>query len=78
VIVPDTVLRLRVLRLAAASLDERVTAACYLALGALVVYLVMFDQGQALELLLASNLAQSNALHELFHDGRHLGNVPCH
>jgi hypothetical protein len=75
---PGAVLRLRALRVAAAALDERVTAAAYLAVGALVLYLAMFDQGQVLELLLGSNIAQHNVLHELFHDGRHLNNVPCH
>ena len=29
-------------------------------------------------LLLGSNAVQHNLLHEFFHDGRHLGNVPCH
>ncbi len=59
-------------------LDERITATGYLTLGLAIVYLVMFDQGQAQELLLGSNLVQHNLLHEFFHDGRHLGSVPCH
>jgi len=74
----NTSARLSILRVAAAALDERITAGVYLLTGALVVYLVMFDQGQAFELLLGSNVLQHNLLHELFHDGRHLGNVPCH
>ncbi|HJU47452.1 MAG TPA: CbtB-domain containing protein [Gaiellaceae bacterium] len=66
-------------RLAAGlQLDERITATLYMAVGALVVYLVMFDQGQVIALLLGSNIVQHNLLHEFFHDGRHLGSVPCH
>ena len=66
------------IRVAVAGVDERLTAAAYLLAGAVLVYLVMFDQGQLLTLLLGSNIAQHNLLHEFFHDGRHLGNVPCH
>jgi hypothetical protein len=46
--------------------------------GAMLFYLAMLDQGQVAELLLASGLASANHLHEFFHDGRHLGGVPCH
>lgn len=73
---PTSILRVRLA--GALRVDERITAAAYLAVGAVVVYLVMFDQGQALQLLLGSNVLQHNLLHELFHDGRHLGSVPCH
>jgi Probable cobalt transporter subunit (CbtB) len=66
------------IRVAVAGIDERLTATAYLLVGALVIYLVMFDQGQLLTLLLGSNAVQHNLLHEFFHDGRHLGNVPCH
>lgn len=41
-----------------------------LAAGALIVWLVAFDNGQ---------LSQTGTLlHELMHDGRHLLGVPCH
>jgi hypothetical protein len=43
-------------------------------LAAAVLWLVAFDNGQA------SAMADSTgtALHELFHDGRHLMGAPCH
>ena len=71
-----SVLRARLARVV--PLDERITATGYLALGLAIAYLVMFDQGQAQELLLGSNVLQHNLVHEFFHDGRHLGSVPCH
>ncbi len=58
--------------------NERLVGGIALAVGAILYYLVMLDQGQVADLLLASGLASANHLHELFHDGRHLGGVPCH
>lgn len=45
-----------------------------LAVGALALWLVTFDNGQLTGWLSHSNLF----LHELFHDGRHVLGVPCH
>jgi hypothetical protein len=44
------------------------------AAAAIMLWLVAFDNGQA------SAMADSTgtALHELFHDGRHLMGAPCH
>jgi Probable cobalt transporter subunit (CbtB) len=55
---------------------DRVAGAAYLFAGWTLVYLVLFDQGAILDLLLGS---QANGLlfHELFHDGRHFALVPC-
>jgi hypothetical protein len=58
--------------------NERLAGGLALAVGAVLFYLAMLDQGQVAELLLASGLASANHLHEFFHDGRHLGGVPCH
>ena len=45
-----------------------------LAVAALALWLVTFDNGQ-----LSSVLARGDLfLHEFFHDGRHLLGVPCH
>ncbi|HET6775282.1 MAG TPA: CbtB-domain containing protein [Acidimicrobiales bacterium] len=45
-----------------------------LAVAALALWLVTFDNGQ-----LGSVLARGDLfLHEFFHDGRHLIGVPCH
>jgi hypothetical protein len=70
----------RTARLAAVALraNERLAGGIALALGGILFYLVMLDQGQVADLLLASGVASANHLHELFHDGRHLGGVPCH
>jgi hypothetical protein len=57
---------------------ERLVGGIALVVGAMLFYLAMLDQGQVAELLLASGLASANHLHEFFHDGRHLGGVPCH
>ncbi|HEX2052190.1 MAG TPA: CbtB-domain containing protein [Actinomycetota bacterium] len=48
------------------------------ALLALVVFAVGFDQGQLLQPLLGKAAVTGNYLHELFHDGRHFMAVPCH
>jgi|RhiMethySRZTD1v2_1073278.scaffolds.fasta_scaffold138275_3 hypothetical protein len=58
--------------------NERLVGGIALMVGAMLFYLAMLDQGQVAELLLASGLASGNHLHEFFHDGRHLGGVPCH
>jgi len=44
--------------------------------GLLLGYLVLFDQGALLALV--GGGSKLNYLHEFFHDGRHLANVPCH
>jgi hypothetical protein len=58
--------------------NERLVGAAAIAVGAILFYLAMLDQGQVADLLLASGIASTNHLHEFFHDGRHLGGVPCH
>ncbi len=58
--------------------NERLVGAVALAFGAMLFYLVMLDQGQVADLFVASGVAGANSLHEFFHDGRHLGGVPCH
>jgi Probable cobalt transporter subunit (CbtB) len=58
--------------------SERAVAMAYLGVGAVLVYLVLFDQGQASDIVLGPLFGQHNVLHELFHDGRHLANAPCH
>lgn len=45
-----------------------------LAVAALALWLVTFDNGQLSSVLSRGDLF----LHELFHDGRHLIGVPCH
>ena len=45
-----------------------------LALAATIIWLVGFDNGQASAALDSTG----TALHELFHDGRHLLGAPCH
>jgi hypothetical protein len=45
-----------------------------LAVAALALWLVTFDNGQLGSLLSRGDLF----LHELFHDGRHAFGVPCH
>ena len=57
---------------------DRLLATGFLTFGALMVYLVLFDQGAAAAVLFGSTAGNENALHELFHDGRHLSGVPCH
>ena len=57
---------------------DRLLATGFLAVGALIVYLVLFDQGAAAAVLFGSTAGNENALHELFHDGRHLSGAPCH
>jgi hypothetical protein len=57
---------------------ERMLGAALLVVGAALLYLVLFDQGQVLDVLFGDGVARLNYLHEFFHDGRHLANVPCH
>ena len=52
--------------------SDRLLATGFLAVGALIVYLVLFDQGAAAAVLFGSTAGNENVLHELFHDGRHL------
>lgn len=49
-----------------------------MALGALGVYLVGFDQGYFLFPLAGEAALAQNWLHELFHDARHIGAFMCH
>jgi len=55
---------------------ERVVGLGLIAVGLFLAYLVLFDQGAALAV--AGGGSKLNYLHEFFHDGRHLANVPCH
>jgi hypothetical protein len=64
-------------RVGARALD-RVLASLCLVLGGLLVYLVLFDQGAAVSAVLGAADGHRSYLHELFHDGRHLANAPCH
>jgi len=57
---------------------ERALAFAYLSIGVVLVYLVLFDQGSVSDVVLGPLLGHHNVLHELFHDGRHLANAPCH
>ena len=61
----------------AISVNERLLGVLSLAVGAILFYLVMMDHGQVINLLIGSGVT-GNYLHELFHDGRHLGGAPCH
>ena len=49
-----------------------------LALFAVLVFGVGYDQGQLLRPVLGRAAVTGNVLHELFHDGRHLLGFPCH
>lgn len=57
---------------------DRALASLYLVLGGLLVYLVLLDQGAAVTAIFGATDGHGNYLHELFHDGRHLANAPCH
>ena len=66
-------------RIAAVSgASGRLVATGFLAVGALIVYLVLLDQGAAAAVLFGSTAGNENVLHEHFHDGRHLLGAPCH
>jgi hypothetical protein len=58
--------------------NERLLGAFCLCVGAILYYVTMLDQGQLLGVLIGSVAANQNYLHEFFHDGRHIGGVPCH
>lgn len=58
--------------------NERLVGGLALVAGAILFYLVMLDQGQLADLLLGSGVTSASYFHEFFHDGRHLGGVPCH
>ncbi len=49
-----------------------------LALVALALFAVLFDNGALLAPFLGDASYAANYLHELFHDGRHLLAAPCH
>jgi hypothetical protein len=59
-------------------LSDRAAGSLFLAFGALLVYLTMFDQGAALAAFIGSVSSEQNYLHELLHDGRHLNGAACH
>ena len=63
---------------AALRANERLLGATCLVIGAVLFYVAMLDQGQLLGVLLGAGAANANYFHEFFHDGRHLGGVPCH
>jgi hypothetical protein len=50
----------------------------WLALIALALFAVLFDNGVLLSPLLGEASGTQNYLHELFHDGRHVLGTPCH
>jgi|DewCreStandDraft_2_1066082.scaffolds.fasta_scaffold00142_55 hypothetical protein len=68
-----------VLRLArvAEGARERVLPAVMILAGLTLLFLLAFDQGQALGGLLGIAPGK-NLLHEFFHDGRHLFGFACH
>jgi hypothetical protein len=58
--------------------SDQLVATTFLLTGAFLLYLVLFDQGAALALVVGPGSWRSNFLHEFFHDGRHLWNAACH
>ncbi len=56
----------------------KATVPIWLALIALTLFAVLFDNGALLTPLLGEAAGNANYLHELFHDGRHLLGTPCH
>lgn len=48
------------------------------ALAVALWWMVTFENSQVLDLVGAQSAAAGNAVHELFHDARHLLGVPCH
>ena len=57
--------------------SDRTAGSLFLAFGALLVYLTMFDQGVALAAFVGAVSSEQNYIHELLHDGRHLNGVAC-
>ncbi|HTE85687.1 MAG TPA: CbtB-domain containing protein [Dehalococcoidia bacterium] len=58
--------------------QERILAGLMILVGLVLLYLLAFDQGQMLSLVMGQAAYQQNMLHELFHDGRHLFAYACH
>jgi hypothetical protein len=58
--------------------SDRLLGTVFLLTGAFLLYLVLFDQGAAIALVLGPGSGRGNLLHEFFHDGRHLWNAACH
>jgi hypothetical protein len=56
----------------------KATVPLWLALIALTLFAVLFDNGALLAPLLGEAAEANNYLHELFHDGRHVLGTPCH
>jgi Probable cobalt transporter subunit (CbtB) len=56
----------------------KVSLPVWLALIALALFVVLFDNGALLTSLLGEASGMQNYPHELFHDGRHVLGVPCH
>ncbi len=56
----------------------KASLSAWLALIALTLFAVLFDNGALLAPLLGDAAGTHNYLHELFHDGRHVLGTPCH
>jgi hypothetical protein len=56
----------------------KATLPIWLALVALTLFAVLFDNGALLAPFLGEAAGTNNYLHELFHDGRHVLGTPCH
>jgi hypothetical protein len=61
-----------------ARVSDRLLGGLFVLTGAFLVYLVLFDQGAAVAVILGTAAGRENLLHEFFHDGRHLWNAACH
>lgn len=57
---------------------ERAVPGLMIAAGVALLFLLAFDQGQALSAILGDSAYTKNYLHEFFHDGRHLFAFACH
>jgi hypothetical protein len=60
------------------SVVGKASLSVWLALIALTLFAVLFDNGALLAPLLGEAAGTHNYLHELFHDGRHVLGPPCH
>jgi hypothetical protein len=60
------------------SVVGKASLSAWLALIALTLFAVLFDNGALLAPLLGEAAGTHNYLHELFHDGRHVLGTPCH
>lgn len=58
--------------------QRRAVPAAMIAVGAALLFTILFDQGQVLSAAFGSAAYEQNDLHELFHDARHGVGVPCH